>query len=299
MRLAIILLATLWLIPYLAVRTSGESLSSDFLAFGVALLLLTSTSQDRSGICKNSEAVRQGVRIFTNSATNTSRSFPLSAALLAGVLFGLAFEFRFQIAFAVIGVVGWVICTSADSARRRGGLFTLISCGVAAAVILGTLVADHWGYGRMDDRAVELFSQRHRRRPGRISTTAPTPFGPILRSRIASPLAPDPRGCGLPSDAPLRGSAIRGISLLGPRCRSLSFTAWFRLQGTALHLPDRSVGDVLVRARSVSRRGLLRPACEAPPPFARRHSRLAEAAPWHSNARGDCSMPASLPVSRA
>ena len=39
-RAAVVLLALLWLIPYLAVRTSSESLSSDFLTLGVVVLVL-------------------------------------------------------------------------------------------------------------------------------------------------------------------------------------------------------------------------------------------------------------------
>ena len=47
-RAAVILLALLWLIPYLAVRTSSESLSGDFLTLGVVALVLGSARPARS-----------------------------------------------------------------------------------------------------------------------------------------------------------------------------------------------------------------------------------------------------------
>jgi len=172
-RLAVILLATLWLIPYLAVRTSGESLSSDFLAFGIALLVLGSTASTSD---ESQGATRRGLRNFS----------PLTA-LLAGILFGLAFEFRFQIAFAVIGVVGWVMYTSSGSIRRRIGLFTLISCGVAAAVILGTVV-DRWGYGNWTIVPWNYFHKDIVE--GRPNLDGTDPIWAYITKLIANPLAP-------------------------------------------------------------------------------------------------------------
>jgi GPI mannosyltransferase 3 len=129
-RLAVMLLALLWLIPYLAVRTSSESLSGDFFTFGVAALLLGSTVQEGQ------------------AATDRSRrSFSPWVAIVAGLCFGLAFEFRFQIAFAVLGVLGWVIYSSAERGRKRVGTIALICSGGALMVLLGTCV-DYWGYGR-------------------------------------------------------------------------------------------------------------------------------------------------------
>src|SRR5206468_11830243 len=74
-RMAVIALALLWFIPYLAVRTSSESLSGDFFAIGVALLMLGSSAAEAGG-----------------------RRFPIAALLTAGLCFGLAFDLRYQIA---------------------------------------------------------------------------------------------------------------------------------------------------------------------------------------------------------
>jgi phosphatidylinositol glycan class B len=129
-RLAVMLLAMLWLIPYLAVRTSSESLSSDFFTFGVAALLLGSTVRERQ-----------------TATDRNRRSFSPGAALIAGLCFGLAFEFRFQMAFAVLGVLGWVIYSAAECGRKRLGMIALICGGGALMVLLGTCL-DRWGYGR-------------------------------------------------------------------------------------------------------------------------------------------------------
>ncbi len=128
-RLAVVLLATLWLIPYLAVRTSGESLSGSFFALGVATLLLGSSAENSQG------AFGFGQRRFLPSAM-----------LIAGIWFGLAFEFRPQIAFGAIGVMGWMALSSGGSAVRRIGRIVLGGCGVMTVVGLCLLV-DRWGYG--------------------------------------------------------------------------------------------------------------------------------------------------------
>src|SRR5260221_10585061 len=79
-RMAGVALAPLWLVPYLAVRTSSESLSGDFFAIGVALLVLGSSAAEGRG-----------------------RRFPIASLLAAGFCFGFAFDFRYQIAFAAAG----------------------------------------------------------------------------------------------------------------------------------------------------------------------------------------------------
>jgi phosphatidylinositol glycan class B len=121
-RIAVILLALLWMIPYLAVRTSSESLSGDFFAFGVAALTLgSSPSGDR-------------------------RRYPLGTLLAAGLCFGLAFEFRYQIAFAVAGVIFWVAIVGSEN-RKRGMLDACwILAGIVPPILVGTAV-DCWGYG--------------------------------------------------------------------------------------------------------------------------------------------------------
>ena len=122
-RAAVIILALLWLVPYLAVRTSSESASGALLAIGVAVLALGSAPADWG-----------------------RRRFPLTALLLAGGCFGLAFECRFQIAFAVIGIVAWVLLVATEDWRRGMAAVCWILLGIVGPIALGTLI-DRWGYG--------------------------------------------------------------------------------------------------------------------------------------------------------
>ncbi len=122
-RAAVVILALLWLVPYLAVRTSSESSSGALLAIGIAVLALGSAPADWG-----------------------RRRFPLAVLLLAGICFGLAFECRFQIAFAVMGVVAWVLLVAAENWRRGMAAVGWILLGVAGPIALGTLI-DRWGYG--------------------------------------------------------------------------------------------------------------------------------------------------------
>ena len=141
-RLAVVVLALLWLIPYLAVRTSSESLAGDFFAYGVAVLLLGST------------AARKGMPSGTDEPDEPDEptmaeggiKFPLAVVLIAGLCFGLAFEFRFQVAFAVMGVMAWILFRSAESWRGAIGKLALMGVGVAVPIVCGTLI-DRWGYG--------------------------------------------------------------------------------------------------------------------------------------------------------
>ncbi len=122
-RAAVVLLALLWMIPYLAVRTSSEAASGNLLAIGIAALVCGSAAID-----------------------SERRRFSIGAALTAGLCFGLAFECRFQIAFAVVGVVGWMMFVAAENWRRGLATAGWMMLGVAAPIALGTLI-DHWGYG--------------------------------------------------------------------------------------------------------------------------------------------------------
>ena len=118
-----IILALMWMIPYLAVRTSSESAAGDLFALGLATLVL------------GSSALAGG-----------KRHFPRAALLIAGLAFGLAFEFRYQIAFAVAGVVFWVALVGCGNRRRGLAAGCLILAGVLPPLIVGT-AADCWGYG--------------------------------------------------------------------------------------------------------------------------------------------------------
>ena len=174
-RFAVMLLAMLWLIPYLAVRTSAESLSGDFFTFGVAMLLLGSTAQGSTGQEELSATAR------------SRRLFSPAAALIAGLCFGLSFEFRFQIAFAILGVMGWVMYSSAEQMRPRIGKFALICGGGLAAVVLGTLI-DRWGYGQWTFVPWNLFHVDVVQ--GRPSLDGTQPLWWYFTEMISNPLAP-------------------------------------------------------------------------------------------------------------
>jgi phosphatidylinositol glycan class B len=146
-RLAVIILALLWLIPYLAVRTSSESLSGDFFTLGVAVLVLgSSCTLDQSSRHIPCAAASYGTRSVPTTLTFARRRFPIAALAMAGICFGLAFEFRFQIAFAVAGVVFWVALIGSEN-RRRGILNACMILACVVPPILAGTAIDYWGYG--------------------------------------------------------------------------------------------------------------------------------------------------------
>lgn len=113
-------LCLLCFIPYLAVRTSSESLSTSCFVLALSLLVLGSRSGGEASppVC------------------------PRGLLLLVGVLSGLAVEFRYQVAILVAGLVAWAIAVAGIPFRR----ILWIVVGMAAATGLGAL-ADRWGYG--------------------------------------------------------------------------------------------------------------------------------------------------------
>ncbi len=141
-RMAVIALALLWLIPYLAVRTSSESLSGDFFAIGLAILLLGSSAAGGSRLPGGT---------WSGSANQTypdnGRRFPMAALFSAGICFGFAFEFRYQIAFAVAGVVAWIAIVGSENWRRGMAAAAVLLAGVIPPLAIGTAL-DCWGYGQ-------------------------------------------------------------------------------------------------------------------------------------------------------
>jgi GPI mannosyltransferase 3 len=174
-RFAVMLLALLWLIPYLAARTSGESLSGDFFTLGVAVLLLGSTAAESTGQEEQAATFR------------SRRSFSSATALIAGLCFGLAFEFRFQIAFAILGILGWVAYSSAEHLRQRVGKIALICGGGLAAVLMGTLI-DRWGYDQWTFVPWNLFYVDVLQ--GRPSLDGTQPLWWYFVGMVSNPLAP-------------------------------------------------------------------------------------------------------------
>jgi len=111
-------LTLLYFLPYLAARTSSESLSTSFLLLGLAL-------------------------VGFGGAPDAG---PVAGAswrdLAAGAALGLAVECRFQVALSVLGVLLWTLVYGRERARRLAGL----GLGIALAAGAGLLV-DRWGYG--------------------------------------------------------------------------------------------------------------------------------------------------------
>jgi phosphatidylinositol glycan class B len=108
--------AFLWLLPFLGVRTSGETLATSALCFGIALLeWRTSLSKSRG---------RFGL------------------AVLAGIAFGLCFDFRYASGVMAAGAGLWYL----RPAQERLSLFAGLVLGALLALALGVL-ADWWGYG--------------------------------------------------------------------------------------------------------------------------------------------------------
>jgi phosphatidylinositol glycan class B len=141
-RVAVILLALLWLIPYLAVRTTAEESSGAFLTIGLALLLL--------GSAKASNLVAGAAPSLPEIEPPSPRPerwhFPATTMFIAGISFGLAFEFRFQSAIAALGIIAWICCFSGDgwwlTSRKLGAMVV----GGMGPLVVGTLL-DRWGYG--------------------------------------------------------------------------------------------------------------------------------------------------------
>ena len=216
-RPTVIVLATLFILPYLAAGTSSESMSANLFSLGLATIVLGSAwrrgvetaSLHANGNGDTTDCVSCLSPLAPRPSENTPHPQPLSrkgrgetlrlsrkgrgetlrlsrkgrgetlrlsrkgrgenswlprpsslaprpsercvvpwtTALVAGVFFGLAFECRYQIAFAVLGVMAWIFCFSAEHRWPRVRKLVMLSCGVIAMVGVGTAV-DCWGYGQ-------------------------------------------------------------------------------------------------------------------------------------------------------
>jgi len=117
-RAAYLSLTLLYFLPYLAARTSSESLSTTFLLLGLALL----------------------VRGGTGDAGDAG--LPPLRGIAAGIALGLAVECRYQVAMSVAGVLLWTLALGRDRVKVLGS----IGLGIALSLAAGFLV-DAWGYG--------------------------------------------------------------------------------------------------------------------------------------------------------
>jgi hypothetical protein len=110
--------ALLWLLPFMAPRTSGETMSAAMVCFGVAALQ-----------CRL--RLRTGPGLF-------------GLSVLAGLAFGLCFEFRYPSVFMAAGAALWYLWVG----PARILLLIALAIGSLLAVGAGCL-ADWWGYGHL------------------------------------------------------------------------------------------------------------------------------------------------------
>lgn len=126
-----ILLVTLTgYIPYIMVRTSGESLSTSFFLIGLALII-TKIPFDKA-----------------------SKNIKLSwyRLLLAGLCFGFAFEFKYQSAVLTFGILLWLLFVSR---RKISDLFIITIGGIS--VLVFSIFVNRWGYGEWTLPVVNYF----------------------------------------------------------------------------------------------------------------------------------------------
>ena len=120
--------AFLWLLPFLGVRTAGETLATSALCFGIAAL------EWRTNL--------------------PSRRVSFALAVLGGIAFGLCFEFRYSSGVMAAGAAFWYLWPAAG----RRSLFAGLALGALLALALGA-VADWWGYGSITFPVYSYFYQ--------------------------------------------------------------------------------------------------------------------------------------------
>lgn len=156
-RAVYLLAALLWLIPYLGVRTSGETLSSALLCAGIALL---EWRGDQS-----------------------SRAMRFTCAVMAGFTFGLCFEFRYPSVVMAAGAALFYLRASVG----RGYLFAGLALGGIVALSFGAVI-DFWGYGQPSFPFLSYFHANFVE--GRAANYGTWPFYAYLFYPIATPMAP-------------------------------------------------------------------------------------------------------------
>lgn len=149
--------ALLWILPFLGVRTSAETMSSAMLCIGIALM------EWRSG------RPTQGGRF--------------GFAVMAGIAFGLCFGFRYTSAVMAAGAV----LNYLRPAGERALAFLGMSLGGCLALALGALI-DRWGYGMPVFPAFSYIYENFV--VGRAATYGTSPFFGYLYKPLETPMAP-------------------------------------------------------------------------------------------------------------
>lgn len=149
--------ALLWLLPYLGVRTSSETMSAAMICIGVALL-----------------AWREDIAAPARS---------LAVAVLAGFAFGLCFEFRYGSAVLAIGAAAAFLRNS------KGRLLLLLGLPIGGVLALALgLLADRWGYGEIAFPALSYIEQNFV--AGKANSFGTAPFFAYLYIPLAHAMAP-------------------------------------------------------------------------------------------------------------
>jgi GPI mannosyltransferase 3 len=147
----------LWLLPFLGVRTSGETAATAALCFAIASLEWRADLQDR-------------VLRFL-------------AAVLGGIALGLCFGLRYPSGAMAAGAGLWYLY----STRQRLSLFVALALGATLALGLGVII-DRWGYGTTTFPVYSYLYQNFIE--GKAAGYGTAPFFAYLYLPLANPMAP-------------------------------------------------------------------------------------------------------------
>ncbi|HEY0219389.1 MAG TPA: hypothetical protein VGC26_06450 [Afipia sp.] len=149
--------ALLWILPFLGVRTSAETMASAMLCIGIALMEWRSDRPTRAG--------RFGF------------------AVLAGIAFGLCFGFRYTSAVMAAGAVLNYLRPRAE----RPLAFFGMALGGCLALAFGALI-DRWGYGVPVFPAFSYIYENFV--VGRAAAYGTSPFFGYIYKPLETPMAP-------------------------------------------------------------------------------------------------------------
>lgn len=152
-----VIAALLWILPFLGVRTSAETMASAMLCIGVALMEWRWDRPTRAG--------RFGF------------------AVMAGFAFGLCFEFRYTSAVMAAGAIVNYLRPSDDRSQVFGGL----ALGGCLALSFGALI-DIWGYGVSSFPVYSYIYENFV--VGRAAGFGTSPFFAYLYKPLETPMAP-------------------------------------------------------------------------------------------------------------
>jgi phosphatidylinositol glycan class B len=137
----------MWFLPYLHVRTAGESWGGSFLFLAIALTTLFSQKEKKQ------------------------TDLPVWSALLVGTLLGLSFDVRYQMVFCVLGFGLWCLISARMRPSKQG-----VIVGSSVVAMLAAALVDRWGYGEWSAPAWNYFRSQILELP----MQSPTPAALVL-----------------------------------------------------------------------------------------------------------------------